>query len=172
MYDVTLIGAQVLGRIHEIDVSEDVDAIYVQRGTVIERVEEPHHRPWYTETDWSEEIRIWQDYIRAGGSAFAAFDGERVLGFSVLRTALDEETAQLAGLYVDRRFRRQGLGRTLVSHVVESARSSGASRLYVSSSRYESAVDFYLDLGFQPLQTPDQRLFEIEPCDIHMSMSI
>jgi ribosomal protein S18 acetylase RimI-like enzyme len=107
-----------------------------------------------------------------GGSAFGAFDDKRILGFSVLRTGLDDETAQLAGLYVDRAWRRRGLGRTLVSYAVESARNSGALRLYVSSSRYESAVDFYLSLGFRPIQTPDQRLFEMEPYDIHMSMSI
>jgi GNAT superfamily N-acetyltransferase len=170
--DFSPIATEVLGRIHEIDVSEDVDAIYVQRGTSLERIEERHSRPWYTAAQWSEEVERWRDYVGSGGAAFGAFDGERLLGFSVVRSGLDDEMAQLAGLYVDRTWRRHGLGRTLLFCAVESARSSGATGLYVSSSRYESAVEFYLSFGFRPLETPNPQLFQMEPHDIHMSMSI
>ncbi len=172
MPEISPISAEVLGRIPEIDVSEDVVAIYVQRGTVLERIEERHSRPWYTASEWSDEVGLWQGYIRSGGAAFGAFDGERLVGFSVVRIGLDEETAQLAGLYVDRALRRHGLGRALVSSAVESARSSGATRRYASSSRYEAAVGFYLSFGFRPLEKPDPQLFQLEPYDIHMRLSI
>jgi ribosomal protein S18 acetylase RimI-like enzyme len=172
MADVSQITAQTLKRIHEIDVSEEVDAIYVQRGTVLERREEPHARPWRTAADWSIEVELWQGHVESDGAAFGAFDGERFLGFSVLRSRLDDKTAQLSGLYVDRAWRRHGLGRALVSRVVESARKGGATRLYVSSSRYEAAVNFYLNFGFEPLGIPDPELLRLEPHDIHMALSV
>jgi ribosomal protein S18 acetylase RimI-like enzyme len=172
MPEVSQIAPEVLDRIHEIDVSEEVDAIYVQRGKVLERCEEAHARPWRTAAEWSGEVELWQGHVESDGAAFGAFDGERFLGFSVLRSRLDDKTAQLSGLYVDRAWRGHGLGRALVSRVVESARKGGATSLYVSSSRYESAVNFYLTLGFEPLGTPDPELFRKEPYDIHMSLSI
>ena len=122
MPEFSPIAAEVLGRIHEIDVSGETDEIYVQRGTVLEPRAEKHARPWYTAEEWSEEVALWEGYVRSGGTAFGAFEDNRFLGFSVLRIHLDQQTAQLAGLYVDLGWRRHGLGRALVLCATESAR--------------------------------------------------
>jgi hypothetical protein len=40
--------------------------------------------------------------------------------------------------------------------------------LYVSATPTRGTVDFYVSQGFTPLATPDERLFALEPEDIHM----
>ena len=61
-----------------------------------------------------------------------------------------------------------GLARQLVQTIVAMAEEHGADQLYVSATESESAVGFYLSQGFRPTSTPDPRMFELEPKDIHM----
>jgi GNAT superfamily N-acetyltransferase len=166
------IAASQLDRVADIDVSEDGVAIYVQRGTVLERIAAPHSRSGSTSEDWAPEVLLWQGFIRDGGTAFGAFAGDRFVGFAVLRVKLTEDTAQLAALYVDRQWRRKGVAAQLVNEVSRAARKTGAASLYVSATRSDSAVSFYLNAGFEPLDVPNARLFDLEPFDIHMSMDL
>ena len=107
-----------------------------------------------------------------GGRAFGSFEEDRLLGIAVLRAALDKDTAQLAGLYVDRECRRHGFANMLVGAVIDAALATGATNLYVSAVPSESAVGFYLSRGFRPVGTPRPELFDLEPEDIHMSLDI
>ena len=161
-----------LERIPEVDVSEDGSAIYVQSGVRLERIRQAHRRPVLTAADWAPEIASWRGHVRDGGSAFGCFDGEQLVGFAVLRAALTPEAAQLAALYVDRRWRRQGVAGHLLDEVEREAGSSGASRLYVSAVRSDSAVPFYLQRGFAPVAEPHPELFRLEPEDVHMSLDL
>jgi ribosomal protein S18 acetylase RimI-like enzyme len=170
--EILPITADDLNRVHEIDVSEETAAIYRQAGSHLERVTEAHNRPWRSADEWAGEVSLWQSFVRDGGSAFGALDRGKLLGFSVMRLGLESDRAQLAGLYVDRARRRNGVGAALVDAVIGSAVEAGATSLYVSSSRYESAVAFYLRLGFEPLPEPDPGLFALEPMDIHMSLDL
>ena len=48
------------------------------------------------------------------------------------------------------------------------AKARGAARIYVSATPSERTVRFYLAGGCKVLAEPDQRLFELEPEDIHL----
>lgn len=157
---------------HEIDVSEEGAAIFRQQGTRIEKQQQAHHRAWLTEEDWTPGVRLWQAFVLAGGSAFGAFEAEKLIGVAVLRSRLTPDTDQLAALYIDRSFRRQGVASELVGHVTALSRESGALNLYVSANPSEVAVSFYLDRGFTPVAEPHPELFEFEPDDIHMIMPL
>jgi GNAT superfamily N-acetyltransferase len=136
----------------------------------LEKLARAHKRPWLSERDWEPGVRRWQGFLAAGGTAFGAFEDGKLIGVAVLRTRLTADTDQLASLYIDRAFRRSGVGRELVDRVVDTAREGGAVNLYVSAAPSESAVSFYLSRGFTPLAEPHPVLFELEPDDIHMSM--
>jgi GNAT superfamily N-acetyltransferase len=170
--EVVPIPAAALDRVHEVDVSEVVDAIYVQQGTTLVRLERTQRRLPRSRKDWAAEVARWKGYVNDGGTAFGAFESDRMVGFSVTRAHLSERTAQLAGLYVDKALRRTGLGTALVAAVADWARASGALNLYVSAAPSESAVEFYRSFGFLPLLTPNPELFELEPEDIHMSLEL
>jgi GNAT superfamily N-acetyltransferase len=168
MTTIRTVTADELARIPEMDVSEEGAAVYVQRGTHLEVVRKAHRRPPRSAEEWDPEVRHWQGVVGEGGAAFGAFEGDRLIGFAVLRLGLTEDMAQLAGLYVDRAWRRSGLATVLVEEVVGRARVDGAARLYVSAAPSDSAVGFYLSRGFEPVAEPNPELFELEPDDIHM----
>jgi predicted N-acetyltransferase YhbS len=69
---------------------------------------------------------------------------------------------------VTKPWRRHGIGCELTNEVVRLARTDGAQRLYVSATPTRGTVDFYMSQGFKPLATPHERLFALEPDDIHM----
>jgi GNAT superfamily N-acetyltransferase len=172
MPDIRQVPAVSLDRIPEIDVSEEGAAVYRQEGTRLRSVQQRHRRPPRSSEEWEPEIRRWQGFVRDGGAALGAFDGDRLVGVAVLRRRLEEDTDQLAGLYIDRAWRRRGVATELVNGIVELARLGGAGRLYVSSAESESAVGFYLSRGFAPTAHPHPELFAHEPLDVHMVLEL
>jgi GNAT superfamily N-acetyltransferase len=103
---------------------------------------------------------------------FGAFDGEALIGFALYRPNLSHKTAQLGELYVSKDYRGKGIGVLLLDKVVELARSDGAANLYVSSTPTTATVDFYMSNGFDLTKEINQRLYELEPKDIHMTKSL
>ena len=80
--------------------------------------------------------------------------------------------AYLATLYVTDAARGSGVGSALVKAVLQTAREQGATDLYVSATPTRETVDFYLAQGFVRLATPNPRLIELEPDDIHLQRKL
>jgi len=72
--------------------------------------------------------------------------GRLVAGFALYRTIADE--AELLLLAVDPSLRRQGIGRTLLDHFLESARAAGASLVHLEVREGNPAVAMYRKAGF------------------------
>ena len=100
---------------------------------------------------------LWEAYSRHGeasGYAFAVFrqaDGT-VLGYACYGPhPLTEGTYDLYWIVVDPQARGQGIGRALLEHVEDQARSTGARLLVAetsSSSAYEPARRLYASRGY------------------------
>jgi ribosomal protein S18 acetylase RimI-like enzyme len=73
---------------------------------------------------------------------------------------------------VTRTYRRKGIACALTNEVVQRARADGARRLYVSATPTRATVEFYMKQGFEPLAAPNERLFVLEPDDIHMELKL
>lgn len=164
-----------LGRIAEIDRSERITQQYRQRGERLELIDVDIAAPrWGEPGEATIEDRIdqWTRLITAGGVPIGAFEDDRLIGFAVYLRASPAAPASLAVLHVTRPWRRHGVGRALTEKVVQLARAEGAQRLYVSATPTRGTVDFYLRQGVRPLATPDERLFALEPDDIHMERAL
>lgn len=89
--------------------------------------------------------------IEPGGFIYMACVDGRAVGCC----ALIPEGAgvyQVAKMAVDEQHRRRGIGRKLLSHVIEHARAAGATLLTLeSSSKLTNAVHLYESLGFRHL---------------------
>ena len=81
----------------------------------------------------------------SAGQVFVAQQGERTLGFAVVLPRPDDD-AELDGLFVEPDAWRQGVGRLLVEHAADRARSLGARFLHVTGNSH--AAGFYAKLGF------------------------
>jgi ribosomal protein S18 acetylase RimI-like enzyme len=161
-----------LGRIAEIDRSEDVTEDYVYKDGALER----HDVDWQVGR-WSDEqlaalLAAWRPLLDGGGVMLGAFDGQVLVGFAIYRPRLTDDMAQYAVLYVSRDYRRQGVGSALTEKVLGLARADGSRRLYVSATPSVPTVEFYRSHGFEVTREPHPELLELEPEDIHMTMEL
>jgi GNAT superfamily N-acetyltransferase len=165
--------AEDIERVGEIDRSEHVTTCYVFSRGILEAQQVDFQIPRWSDdpsVGFSVRARIdqWKPILAQGGVLIGALDGGKLAGFAVLWPELSEGTAQLAGLYVDREYRRQGVATKLTAEIECLARKAGARKLYVSAIPSESAVGFYLQRGFVPTDDVNAELYALEPDDIHM----
>lgn len=118
---------------------------------------------------------ILLDCYDHGGSAWGAFEGERLVGAAVLEARFigrSQETLQLKFLHVSRDYRKHGLGASLFAKAAEKAKSLGAGKMYISATPSENTIDFYRRRGCVLATEVDPELFALEPEDIHLEYKI
>jgi ribosomal-protein-alanine N-acetyltransferase len=76
-------------------------------------------------------------------------DSGVALGFSLVRTVVDE--AELLLLAVDPEHRRRGIGSGLLRQFVDQARADGASRAHLEVRDGNAAIQMYRKAGFTPV---------------------
>ena len=118
------------------------------------------------------QIAFCRSHQEADGHILGAFINRQLIGIGVIRHNITPSVAQLAYLHVSRQERRNGVGRSLFSQLVTMAIQHGAQELYVSATPSESAIGFYLEMGFSPTDRIIEDLYNLEPEDIHMRMSL
>jgi predicted N-acetyltransferase YhbS len=158
-----------------IDRSELIERVYRHvKGGLILKDERHDVSGWSRET--IDHYGPWLlDCFDRGGSFFGAFEGDRMVGVSVLENRFigcEHDQLQLKFLHVGREQRGTGLGRTLFDLAADRAKELGARRLYVSSTPSENSVGFYFHLGCRVTDEVDPELFEAEPEDIHLEYDI
>jgi predicted N-acetyltransferase YhbS len=171
MVVLRVMASSEIARIAEIDRSERITQQYRQRGRILQLIDVDIDAPrWGEQGEATIESRVeeWTRLVKAGGVPIGAFDGDRLIGFAIYMKSSAEGPAQLAVLHVTKPWRRKGVGCDLTREVVRLARAESAQRLYVSATPTRGTVDFYIGQGFKPVDMPDERLFALEPDDIHM----
>jgi ribosomal protein S18 acetylase RimI-like enzyme len=166
-----------VSRIGEIDRSEEVRLAYEVDGEGLREMEVDWRVPaWSAEGagdhSVTEMTAFCREHMQQGGVLLGAFAGDRLVGVGLLRTRFRGPTAQLAFLHVSRAYRRRGIATELTEELIALAREQGAAGIYVSSTPSESAVGFYLRIGFQLAEEVDPELYALEPQDIHMRMEL
>jgi len=160
-------GLDNLDRIAEIDRTEAVDAFYRQSGSeiVLEPIE-PFIGGWWP--DLETTIEFCRGHARAGAEILGAFADGRLIAIVMLTPNIEPGIAQLSFLQVSAAHRRQGIAARLLAEILERARVLGHRSIYVTATPTKSAVGFYRKAGFTPTADVIQRLYDLEPEDIHM----
>jgi ribosomal-protein-alanine N-acetyltransferase len=90
---------------------------------------------------------IFRDCMRAGYECWAYEDGETVIGYGVLSVAAGE--AHLLNVCIAPQRQGTGLGRRLVSRMIDLARWQRAERVFLEVRPSNvAALALYLDMGF------------------------
>jgi GNAT superfamily N-acetyltransferase len=100
-----------------------------------------------------DAIELPVEQIIAGGVYVLEQDGA-VVGFSAILPREDGDT-ELDALFVEPGIQRRGVGKRLVKHCAEIARSKGSTTLHVIGNRH--AEQFYLACGFSIIGSFDTR---------------
>ncbi|GGA45782.1 GNAT family N-acetyltransferase [Paenibacillus physcomitrellae] len=175
MIDVRKMHREESDLLSHIDRSEYIRAIYRQIANGVEERAAGHECTGWDAASLRKLQQRFEEELEAGGAAFGAFEGERLVGFAVLAHQFrgeHKDRLQLDLMYVTRSHRRQGIGRSLMDEVKREAVLRGARYLYISSTETDSAFNFYRDAGSEPTEEVDQELFTLEPEDIHMIISL
>jgi len=96
-------------------------------------------------------------------------DGRTIAGGAFM--SHDDETAEIKRIWTDPSLRRQGLARTIMSALEQSAAALGYTRTYLSTGfRQPEAVALYLSLGYRPLfdTAADPQLYRSLPFEKHI----
>lgn len=125
--------------------------------------------------DWFGIPETREGYIRdaAGQVCFAAYEGERPLGFLCLKPTGDA-TVELAVMGVVRERHRQGVGRALFEAARRRAADMGYSFMQVKTVKmgvyedYDRTNRFYQSLGFREFECMPELWDAANPCQIYV----
>jgi putative acetyltransferase len=95
-------------------------------------------------------LRQPEKYIlNPGGRIYFATLGEDIVGCCAL-IATGPDSYEVAKMAVDETQRNQGIGKSMLAHVIQAARALGARRLTLeTNSRLMNAIHVYESLGFR-----------------------
>jgi GNAT superfamily N-acetyltransferase len=105
------------------------------------------------------------------GIVYAAFDGQRCIGFASVEPQLfgaERQYHELTTCHVDRRWRGQGIGRALFAYICQAAKNRGAIKLYISSQPSIETQAFYRSMGCVLAQEINPAILAREPLDIQL----
>ena len=172
MITYRLLEPSDLRLIADIDRTERIETLYLQRGTELEPIAGDFSAaPWRAGAgphSVAEQVEACEHYLAAGGTAIGAFADERLVGIGVVVPHIRAGVAQLAYLHVSDGFRGHGVGVHLAGELDRIAREAGATEMVVSATPSANTVAFYRGRGFEPAD-PLPELFELEPEDVHMN---
>ena len=92
-------------------------------------------------------------YAEPWGRLYVVYCGGELAGCIGLKK-LDEENCELKRLYVRERFRKNGIGNTLVNRIISDAKEIGYKNILLDTFEFlESAVRMYKRLGFVEIES-------------------
>ena len=126
-------------------------------------------------SDWFGIEESREEYIKDSAELplFAAFDGEKPIGFLCLKET-GKETVELHVMGVLQEYHRKGTGRALFEKAKEAAVRTGYSFLQVKTVQmgkyedYDRTNRFYLSLGFKEFEVFPLLWDEWNPCQIYV----
>jgi len=158
-----------------IDRSEVIEAIYyLVDGALILKPEHYDMHGW-PPGEAAKYTPIFEACYDQGGWFYGLFDNDTPVGTVVLDDEFigkDKDELQLKFLHVSSSYRHKGLGKQLFYLATNEAWKRGARCLYISATPSENTIDFYQHLGCRVTLEPDERLFALEPEDIHLEYDL
>lgn len=92
----------------------------------------------------------FSDSLSSGYSAWVLMLNDEIIGYSLMMQVLDE--AHLLNLSVAKPYQKQGLGRTLLEHIVSIAKSNQMANMFLEVRPSNiSAIALYENMGFNEM---------------------
>lgn len=144
--------------------TQEVRRVWRKVGTEYRLVEMPYTEDWNAE----KKRQVAKDLVGDEYISYAAFDGEKVIGFIGLYKQLKDGYMILDLMQVSAEYRGKGIGRQLFERGRSEAEKAGARALYISACSSEETVAFYKAMGAEITDTPIREIADDEPFDIQM----
>ena len=164
-----------LEKIRNMDRGELVDQIYYYKNGRLILVDEHYEISGWDPDNLKNIIsNLYRLYDR-NGTFISAFDNKNMVGIVALELNFigkDNDTLQLDFLHVDRKYRKKGIGKSLLEMAAKRAKYLGAKKLYISATPSKNTIQFYLHNGCRLTEELNKELYELEPEDIHLDLDL
>lgn len=113
--------------------------------------------------------------VRTGGVVYAAFEGERLMGFSSVESEFlgsQKQYLELSCIHISEEFRGKGIGKQLFNRAREWAKNHGAKKLYISAHSSVESQAFYKAVGCREAEEYSAPHVEKEPCDCQLEADV
>jgi len=161
--------------IRMIDRSEIIDEVYYYIDGKLELQQEHYTMKDFPPGEREKIIERQRKILGSGGTAIGAYDGSILVGIVSVENRLRGKNADIVKmdiLFVSDGYRKLGIAKELVGRAKSIGASFQAKKLYISATPSKNTVDFYMRLGCRLVEELDAELFEMEPEDIHLELSI
>ena len=172
---IRIIQRKEIEKLRELDRSEIVEQIYYFESGNLNIKDEIYDVPGWSPADMDSHVKELNAQNDRGDYIFGAFDGEKLIGIAVLGFEFISSTKDqlvVIFLHVDAKYRKQGVGTSLIDRLISQARMLGARKLYISATPSKNTIDFYLRRGAYLTKELNSELFDLEPEDIHLDLEI
>ena len=125
--------------------------------------------------EFEELVRCLKNTVNTGGVVYAAFEGERLLGFSSVESEFlgsNKQYLELSSMHVSEEMRGKGIGKRLFNCAREWAKDHGAKKLYISSQSSVETQGFYRSVGCREAEEYSMIHVEKEPCDCQLEADV
>ena len=173
--EIRTLKREEINDIQDMDRSEIIKQFYYYKNRKLVLKKKNYHILGWQPNEIERTIDNLFDLYDRGGSFFALFQEERIVGVVVLECNFIEsnkDQLQVAFLHIDKNYRKKGYGRVLLKEAIERAKELGAKKLYISATPSKNTVDFYMHLGCKLASEINPELYQLEPEDIHLEMII
>lgn len=125
--------------------------------------------------EYEELVRCLKNTVNTGGVVYAAFEGERLLGFSSVESEFlgsQKQYLELSSIHISEEFRGKGIGKQLFNRAREWAKNHGAKKLYISAHSSVESQAFYKAVGCREAEEYSAPHVEKEPCDCQLEADV
>ena len=172
---IRTINRREIEQVKNIDRSEIVDKIYyLEAGQLKLKNEFYNIRSWQV-SDLEKNIEHLYKIYDKGGYLVGCFDSNKLVGVAALDSEFignNRDYLQLYFLHVDSKYRRTRIGSKLLKKVANHAKKLMAKKLYISATPSQNTIDFYINIGCQLVSELNPDLYQLEPNDIHLELSL
>jgi GNAT superfamily N-acetyltransferase len=169
------LSANELSLIGTIDRAEEIFEKYIWQTDLLILVPGYESVSSFTEEELHQIISRQEKLLKEGGKVIGAFDTDTLAGVASveqMRRGNKAEYCKMDILYVSQPYRGKKVGQQLVEESKIIARQFGATKMYISATPTRYTVDFYLAMGARLATEIDPELWNLEPEDIHLEMSV
>jgi len=162
-------------KIRNLDRSEIIDQIYYYKNDELILVDEHHDISGWEPKNLEEIVsNLYFNYDRKA-TIYGAFEDTKMIGLVALDSEFigkNNDTLLLDFLHVDKSYRKIGVGDTLFEMIAKKAKELGAKKLYISATPTKNTIQFYFNRGCELTEELNNKLYELEPEDIHLQFDL
>lgn len=108
--------------------------------------------PHNPEQQVSEDIQNINKFLPPHGRMLLAFKGDNVCGIGTL-VGIDSQTGEIKRMYVDPTFRNLGVGKAILSSLLDFAKNAGFQKVRLNSPLFmKAAHSLYRSVGFYTIE--------------------